>query len=528
MPSVNLCPAVNYRSLTLAGAPNAGGKLYTYVSGTTTNQASYTTYLGNVQNSNPVTFDANGMAAVWLDDTLTYTLLETDSAGTTIRTVDGVSFAGNANAIRYLAYAADTGTANAYIVAPSPAITAYSAGQVVTLKPGNTNTTASTIAVSGLSAKDIKDGNGNAIAPGQLQSNGIYQLTYNGTYFTLNESNRLFANAALSSSVNWNTGVLSPGNYLTSGTSYTGTIPLGASTEHTGALEVRGNGNDLYQTWYNGLVPQRWERMTTDGGTNWSGWREAANTLAYSTTTAADTLVNADCGLMQQLTGGTARTWTLPAASTCGANWFIVAKNSCNQATAVLTIARAGSDTIDGQTSLTIPKGCARLIYCTGSSTFASILISGSFRQVQTATYATNADLSTALPIDDTTPEIAEGAEFISSSFTPAGHAASTTEYFIFVTGNLSAAAAIQGISLFADSTFIGGLTLNATGATAVNNFALQGYLNTATGVTAIVFSARVGNAAGNAVRMNGTGSARHFGGSMTARMTIFAMERGD
>ena len=526
MPSVNLCPAVNYRSLTLAGAPNAGGKLYTYVSGTTTNQASYTTYLGNVQNANPVVFDANGMAAVWLDDSLTYTLLETDSANVTIRTVDGVSFAGNANAIRYLAYAADTGTANAYIVAPSPAITAYSAGQVVTLKPGNTNTTASTIAVSGLSAKDIKDGNGNAIAPGQLQSNGIYQLTYNGTYFTLSETNRLFANAALSSSVNWNTGVLSPGNYLTSGTTYTGTLPLGASTEHTGALEVRGNGNDLYQTWYNGLVPQRWERMTTDGGTNWSAWREAANTLAYSTTSAIDTLTNADCGILQQLTGSTNRTWTLPSAATCGTNWFIIVKNS-GSSSAVLTIARAGSDTIDGQTSLTLAVGQERIIYCTGATTFASVLTSGKCKQNTQATYATNADLSTALPIDDTTPEVTEGAEFISVSFTPAGHALTNTGILILLTGNLSAAAALQGIAIFQDSSCIQAMSISATAATGIQGFATS-LTTTVQGNTAIVFSARIGNAAGNAVRLNGTGSAGHFGGTQRAVMTIIAFENGD
>src|SRR5882724_7424649 len=45
-------------------------------------------------------------------------------------------------------YAADTGAANAYAIAPSPAIGAYAAGQAFTFKAANSNTTGSTLAVS--------------------------------------------------------------------------------------------------------------------------------------------------------------------------------------------------------------------------------------------------------------------------------------------------------------------------------------------------------------------------------------------
>lgn len=86
--------------------------------------------------------------------------------------------------------------------------------------------------------------------------------------------------ALSSSSVSWDTGVLTPGNYVTSGTTYTGTLPLGASTEHTGMLSVMGgNGstNDIQQIWFNGLIAGIWHRMTTDGGTAWTVWREISH-----------------------------------------------------------------------------------------------------------------------------------------------------------------------------------------------------------------------------------------------------------
>ena len=124
MTTYSLCPAPNYRSLTLAGAPNASGKLYTYISGTTTNQATYTSSTGGAQNANPVIFDANGMANVWLDASLTYTLLETDSAGVTIRTQDVISnAAGATGAAGTFACSAAGGTVDAITGSYSPVLT---------------------------------------------------------------------------------------------------------------------------------------------------------------------------------------------------------------------------------------------------------------------------------------------------------------------------------------------------------------------------------------------------------------------
>src|SRR5574343_1202216 len=52
--------------------------------------------------------------------------------------------------------ATDTGAVNAYAINPAAALTEYSDGQTVWLKPTTTNTGASTINVSSLGAKDIR------------------------------------------------------------------------------------------------------------------------------------------------------------------------------------------------------------------------------------------------------------------------------------------------------------------------------------------------------------------------------------
>lgn len=85
-------------------------------------------------------------------------------------------------------YAADTGAADAYVIAPSPAFTAYAAGMVVRFKAGNTNTTASTVNVNSLGTKTIKKVVAGAmvdISAKDIQANDLVTLVYDGTYFHL-------------------------------------------------------------------------------------------------------------------------------------------------------------------------------------------------------------------------------------------------------------------------------------------------------------------------------------------------------
>lgn len=75
------------------GVPLASGKVYTYVTGTTTPQSAYTTALGNVAHENPIELDAAGRATIFLGDGLVYRIVVTEADGdpdSPMYTVDGV------------------------------------------------------------------------------------------------------------------------------------------------------------------------------------------------------------------------------------------------------------------------------------------------------------------------------------------------------------------------------------------------------------------------------------------------------
>ena len=79
------------------------------------------------------------------------------------------------------------GTANAITLTPSPAITAYAAGQRFTFIAGSSNTGATTVNISGLGAKDIKrpDATLAALVTGDIVSGALIDIEYDGTRFQL-------------------------------------------------------------------------------------------------------------------------------------------------------------------------------------------------------------------------------------------------------------------------------------------------------------------------------------------------------
>ncbi len=73
-----------------AGLVLAGGKLYTYAAGGTTNQATYTDASGGTPNANPVVLDSAGRANVWLGSA-SYRFDLFTSAGVAVWSVDNVT-----------------------------------------------------------------------------------------------------------------------------------------------------------------------------------------------------------------------------------------------------------------------------------------------------------------------------------------------------------------------------------------------------------------------------------------------------
>ena len=73
-----------------AGAPLAGGQLWTYAAGTSTPLATYSDSAGTVPNTNPVTLDARGEAVIYWGPA-PYKVILKDADGATIWTVDNVA-----------------------------------------------------------------------------------------------------------------------------------------------------------------------------------------------------------------------------------------------------------------------------------------------------------------------------------------------------------------------------------------------------------------------------------------------------
>lgn len=64
-------PVPKFRSFTPTGAPNASGCVYTFISGTSSQLATYTDSTGVTPNQNPTILDINGEAQIWIQ-ALTY------------------------------------------------------------------------------------------------------------------------------------------------------------------------------------------------------------------------------------------------------------------------------------------------------------------------------------------------------------------------------------------------------------------------------------------------------------------------
>ncbi|HHY08326.1 MAG: hypothetical protein WAO57_08810 [Syntrophomonadaceae bacterium] len=82
-------------------------------------------------------------------------------------------------------FAVTTGSANTYAATLSPAPTNYIEGMAVAVKINVTNSGASTINISNLGAKSIRDPRGNTLPAGKLTAGSIYTLRYNGANFIL-------------------------------------------------------------------------------------------------------------------------------------------------------------------------------------------------------------------------------------------------------------------------------------------------------------------------------------------------------
>jgi hypothetical protein len=87
-----LAPVVNSQILDANGDPLVGGKILTYLAGSTTPAATYTSNTGGTQQANPVVLNSLGAPAspIWLAEGVTYKFVITSAADAVLRTIDNV------------------------------------------------------------------------------------------------------------------------------------------------------------------------------------------------------------------------------------------------------------------------------------------------------------------------------------------------------------------------------------------------------------------------------------------------------
>jgi hypothetical protein len=90
--SLFLSPVCNDQTFDVNGDPLTGGQVETYIAGSSTPAATYTSEAGTVPHSNPIILNSLGYApsAVWLNSGAAYKFVVKDANGITLRTIDNV------------------------------------------------------------------------------------------------------------------------------------------------------------------------------------------------------------------------------------------------------------------------------------------------------------------------------------------------------------------------------------------------------------------------------------------------------
>lgn len=134
--------------------------------------------------------------------------------------------------------------------------------------------------------------------------------------------------------------------------------------------------------------------------------------------------------------------------------------------------------------------------------------------------YTSSADITTQIPYDDTIPQNTEGGEIISVSFTPTN--ASNKLRFRFAGQVASNGATTVSCALFSGST----ASAIAASAARIDSNAVPypislSHEQTAGGTSAVTYAIRIGPSSAQTIRLNGTDTARRFGGVSRATLII-------
>lgn len=338
------------------------------------------TYIGQLVSTNPTGTDAKGQG----DDhfrLIKATLKET-FAGFTSGAV--------------LVTGTDTGSANTYVLTPTPALAGYVAGMSVIFLPITANTGASTINISGLGAKDLKSVSGADLINGELQVDYPVVARYDGLAFRLTGITKQYADqlafggslpgqtanggkvlgtdGAVASWVwaglNGRRAVVGADTIIASDKekllACSGTFSLALTAAATlgsqfgtyvvnngaGLITLDPNGSELIDGQATKAIPPNCWCLVFGDATGFYTISNIPN-VTRSARTSNSILTGADRGTYIDVTANTF-TQTVTAAATLGNGWFVDYGNS---GSGVVTIDPNGSETIGGIATLAVNSG---------------------------------------------------------------------------------------------------------------------------------------------------------------------------
>lgn len=238
------------------------------------------------------------------------------------------------------------------------------------------------------------------------------------------------------------------------------------------------------------------------------------------------TVVEGDQGKLVVATA--AITVTTPTAATVGSPFVF---GVLNQAGADITIDGAGSETVDGEATITLQDNEGVLLYTDGTNWFTvgrglqtvptSAMPDGSVVQMVNAGTTAVATGTTAIPWDDTVPQNTEGTEFMSDAITPNATTNLLRIDVVVVVSHSAGTSNAITVALFQDSTAnaLAATSMEAPGGDEVVTITLTHWMTAGT-TSETTFKVRVGGNTGSTVTLNGSAGARKLGGVSASSIT--------
>lgn len=158
-----------------SGNPLSGGKVWTYEAGTNTLKATYTDQAMSANSTNPIILDTRGRATVFGYGNYKFKVY--DSADVLQDTIDNLVYAYPDDDTIYCG--TSTGSSNAYVLTPSPALSSLTDGMTLTYIANFATSGATTVNPSGLGSYNLVRADGStALTTGDITSNMIVDIRF--------------------------------------------------------------------------------------------------------------------------------------------------------------------------------------------------------------------------------------------------------------------------------------------------------------------------------------------------------------